>query len=101
MAEYIKRDDALNFEMEIEADPSEIQAITKGMALYSEYIKDIPAVDVAPIKHAKWEQTYKLLNYECSNCNNEIELGKRFFMQILCGTIFYCPYCGARMDGDK
>ena len=46
MAEYIKRDDALNFEMEIEADPSEIQAITKGMALYSEYIKSIPTLQL-------------------------------------------------------
>lgn len=45
-AEYIKREDALYFEMEIEADPEDIQAITKGMALYGEYIKSIPAADV-------------------------------------------------------
>ena len=44
--EYISREEALNFELEVEADPEDIQAITKGMALYAEYIKSIPAADV-------------------------------------------------------
>ena len=46
MTEYISREEALNFELEIEAKPDDIQAITKGMALYAEYIKSIPAADV-------------------------------------------------------
>lgn len=50
MDDYISREAALNFEMEIEADPDEIQAITKGMALYADYIKSIPAVDVVERK---------------------------------------------------
>ena len=50
MDDYISREDALNFEMEIEADPDEIQAITKGMALYADYIKKVPAADVTERK---------------------------------------------------
>ena len=48
--EYISRKEALNFELEVEADPEDIQAITKGMALYAEYIKSIPAADVVEKK---------------------------------------------------
>ena len=47
--EYISREDALNFETKTTAAPSEIQAISKGMALYAEHIKAIPAADVVPV----------------------------------------------------
>lgn len=63
-AEYIKREDALNFEMEIEADPDEIQAITKGMSLYAEYIKSIPAADVVKRRKRKQHKTHR----GCSTC---------------------------------
>ena len=49
MTEYISREAALNFEAEIDADPAEIQAISRGMALYAEHIKALPAADVAPV----------------------------------------------------
>lgn len=51
--DYIRRYDALNFEMDIEADPDEIQAITKGMALMSEYIKGLPTADVVEVVRCK------------------------------------------------
>lgn len=44
--DYISREEALNFELEVEAEPEDIQAITKGMALYADYIKKIPVADV-------------------------------------------------------
>lgn len=43
---YISREEALNFELSVEAEPEDIQAITKGMALYADYIKKIPVADV-------------------------------------------------------
>ena len=49
MDEYISREKALNFEAEIDADPDEIQAISRGMALYAEHIKALPAADVAEV----------------------------------------------------
>ena len=55
MTEYIDREAALNFEMDIEANPEDIQAISTGMSMYAEYIKTIPAADVAPVKHmSEW-----------------------------------------------
>lgn len=49
MKEYIPREDALNFETKITAAPSDIQAISQGMALYAEHIKAIPAADVVEV----------------------------------------------------
>ena len=47
MAYYIKRDDALEFEAEIEVDtPEELQAVMKGMALYAEHIKKLPCIAI-------------------------------------------------------
>lgn len=94
MTDYISREDALNFEMEIEADPEEIQAISKGMALYGEYIKSIPAADVVERKHWKWKDVwhdfFKSNVQMCSNCKG-----------ISAFETNYCPNCGAEMRGDS
>lgn len=66
VVEYIKREEALNFEMEIEADPDEIQAITKGMALYSEYIKNLPAWQLLDVEEFEDNMRRK----HCRNCND-------------------------------
>lgn len=100
MTDYISREDALNFEMEIEADPEEIQAISKGMALYGEYIKSIPVADVAERKRGEWieEALCSTSGYgvyhvsRCSECRSaEPMLSRKNF----------CPNCGAQMEsGD-
>lgn len=46
MKEYILKEDALNFEMEIEATQEDIQSITEGMSIYAEYIKNLPTVTI-------------------------------------------------------
>lgn len=91
MTEYISREEALNFELEIEAKPDDIQAITKGMALYAEHIKNIPAADVVEKKIGEWVNVWHdFFNSEvqmCSNCNG-ISVYKTNF----------CQYCGATMN---
>lgn len=70
MTDYISREAAMNFELSVKADPAEIQAITKGMALYAEHISSIPAADVAPVVHGRWiERPYLLgTTIYCSRC---------------------------------
>lgn len=96
MTDYISREDALNFEMEIEADPEEIQAITKGMALYGEYIKSIPAAEFVGRKRGEWieEALCSTSGYgvyhvsRCSECRSA---------EPMLSRKNYCPNCGAWM----
>lgn len=57
-------------------------------------LHDLPAADVAPVVHGKWNVSGGLL--ECQNCGEIYSTlggneGKAWN---------YCPNCGARMDGD-
>ena len=95
MTEYISREDALNFEMEIEAEPEEIQAVTKGMALYAEHIKKLPPVAVVEPKTGTWiemddENAVPFMSpkYYCSCCEDWNTYGPSD----------YCPNCGAKME---
>lgn len=98
MAEYISKEKALNFEMEIEAAPDEIPAISKGIAYYFDYIESIQTTDVEERKTGTWIVDRKygndVLSNErmviCSNCLKGIFWGKQN----------YCPNCGARMVTD-
>jgi hypothetical protein len=74
--------------------------------MYSQ-IKDLPAVDAAPVVHAHWIETKipanttghggvgqdKKNGWLCSNC-------RCVFDSKLLWCQNYCPNCGARMDGD-
>ena len=70
-------------------DPvDDIVFLAKGVDL-------IPTADVAEVRHGKWEYigTDKNGNvFRCSNCTNRIGLDKQ---------TYYCPNCGAKMDGGK
>ena len=53
-------------------------------------IDRIPAADVAPVRHGRWnEKMFRGLPlFECSACGISNPWGKTF----------YCPTCGAKMD---
>ena len=56
-------------------------------------ILDIPAADVAPVKHGHWvkEKPDVLIHWHCSVCKNCYYLEEP--------NANYCPNCGAKMDG--
>lgn len=56
-------------------------------------IDNFPTVDVAPVRHGHWEQgdIYDIGDV-CSLCQYDSN-------REPC-TYKYCPWCGARMDGD-
>ena len=61
-----------------------------GIEMVLEYAKNIPAADVAPVRHGRWIDAREYCgDYMCSNC------------EALYGTnkFNYCPNCGAKMDG--
>lgn len=65
-------------------------------------IKELPAVDAAPVVHGRWsekrwitEDDWGVINHRaivCSACKREIADGER---------TCYCPNCGAKMDKEK
>lgn len=58
-------------------------------------LDNLPAADVAPVVHGRWEWITENL-YKCSHCYT-----KTVVDEFLNETLYmYCPYCGARMDGE-
>lgn len=59
-------------------------------------ITDIELSDVQPVKHGKWLHINNGIIF-CSECEHEAYWDTDYGQQLF----DYCPYCGARMDGDK
>lgn len=55
-------------------------------------IENAPALDVAPVVHARWE--YLFGDYYCTNCDKKLRRSSRTKRPK------YCERCGARMDGE-
>lgn len=87
MDEYIKRDDALQV---IES----CAGWSRPLESAYEDIQAIPAADVAPVVHGKWENVPGNGVYDtiCTYCG--FHLGIRFYPSE------YCPNCGAKMDKE-
>lgn len=86
MDDYIKREQALKL---IESGGT--WGWSKN-ALYDE-MKNLPAADVAPVVHAKWERLNNTQKHYCPEC------GMDFDLYACIRKLFnYCPNCGAKMD---
>ena len=57
-------------------------------------IKNIPAADVAPVRHGRWvkEKRDVLIHWHCSACR------ECYFLDV--PNAKYCPHCGCKMDMD-
>ena len=89
MAEYIER------EAELREAESRIMLGASAAAVY-ESILDVPAADVAPVRHGKWEWDTEDI-YRCSNCAQKSRV-KEVMGRPAWG---YCPNCGAMMEGGS
>lgn len=94
MAEYIEREDLLElYRMD---DPVLNENGHVPLPVIRQNIMDIPAADVAPVRHGRWEPG----NPICPVCG-----GDKF--KDLDADIWsdwqpdFCPNCGAKMDGGE
>ena len=101
MAEYIEREALRNSIESIDlynvykgklttGAPNIENALYKASSIYA-VINNAPSADVAPVRHGRWVDNGipdSILN-GCSVCG------------FTCGSssFFYCPNCGAKMDG--
>lgn len=97
MAEYIERAELMKFPIRIDHYDKEHGNVNfvYGVETVLEYAENIPAADVVPVVHGRWDArimkdigTYTV--YWCSECNNF-----SYYKHT------YCPNCGAKMkDGE-
>lgn len=106
MADYIDREAAKVFFMNMDAGRRCPCSTLLTPEEFTEYLDEIPTADVAPVVHGRWESyTYSCycgtdeygepvcrdgVVYYCSNpkCRRETVIKEN-----------YCPNCGAKMDG--
>ena len=79
----------------LKATHSEIYWTESQQAAVRSFLVQQPRVDAVEVTHGKWIDEYPYVR--CSECNAE---------WINCRTdnepkmFYYCPNCGAKMDGD-
>ena len=118
MTEYIERDTAIKRIKEyalsvfgIDLDNSQEYAgrslpenYCEGLYEATELIDDLPAADVAPVRHGRWERIgikgrKGLPIYPCCSACGTVSAAFRSEWEGLRGPWKYCPNCGCRMDG--
>ena len=86
--EYIERRMAYSLAKKVcEAVDSNPRVLLPQIIL--DLIDDVPTADVQPVRHGRW--LYDEGDFDCSECDGIVE--RRVYN--------YCPWCGAKMDGDK
>ena len=94
MDEYIKREDLL--ELYRIDDPVLNENGHVPLPVIRQNIMDIPAADVAPVRHGRWEPG----NPICPVCGGD--KFKDLDADIWCDWMpDFCPNCGAKMDGGE
>ena len=90
MAEYFERDAVIDL----------ITRRYENPEICTQEINSIPAADVAPVVHGRWEPCFDencrcLWGFgKCSNC------GQEYYAHAI-DHYKYCPICGAKMDGGN
>ena len=99
MAEYIRRDYAIDAALDVYYDTPDIDL--SGEKFEAAILK-IPAADVAPVRHGRWISLTDCSNagVYCSVCHKKVY--KEDY--AICNRknklrSDYCPNCGAKMDG--
>lgn len=64
-------------------------------------IDDAPTIEAEPVKHAHWEEKQDMNGdtyYQCTNCKEDFVLVEGTPKDNL---YYYCPNCGAIMNGGE
>lgn len=101
MTEYITKEQAWEI-VKIVARHGGVDSIINA----DKRLAAMPAADVAPVVHARWETPMALI--QCSHCGFGMFPDGYYFDHGVCvhanESWFrpdYCPQCGARMDGEE
>lgn len=81
MADFISREAAIKA-----LQPTHAPAINEVLA---SVLRRVPAADVAPVRHGRWEWDRRVEAYRCSSCKRHNA-----------DRTAYCPNCGADLRED-
>ena len=70
------------------------KAILKADPKLAYCIDSIPSVDAVEVVHGRWIDAYGIPKSKCENCGVA-------FSRVMDGDCYYCPNCGAKMDGGN
>lgn len=95
MAEYIERDAVIR-DLE-EAEKHKGMGMVVAQTL-KQYVKRVPAADVAPVVHAKW--VFNGICTSCSACGSN-KPTKAHDHKLASREVRFCYFCGAKMDLEE
>lgn len=97
MAEYLNREVIMKFPIRKDhCDKKHAnEHFINGIESVLEYVENLPAADVAPVRHGKWKYYHKQNIAVCTECSFERNLDDNF------GRAVSCPNCGANMGGGE
>lgn len=90
MDEYISRHEAIRA---VQLSYGNYEATRKA-------IFELPAADVAPVRHGRWKYNTDFQVWNCSECGENPHKGTGV-VAVEEKLPAYCPHCGARMDGAE
>ena len=93
MTEYIEREYAVDAVVDVYYDTPDINLSCEK---FEAAILEIPAADVAPVRHGRWihERTEGGFHiWRCNQCGRGVNDNPE-------GVDLYCYHCGAKMDGS-
>ena len=93
MAKYINLEELMKFPIRRNHYDKEHgnEHFIYGIETVLEYAENLPAADVAPVRHGRWEYgDYYDIGDVCSEC--------LWDSQMVQPSYRYCPNCGAKMD---
>ena len=97
MKEHIEREAILSYP--IRADHCDKKNANEhfifGIESVMEFVENLPAADVAEVRHGRWEEASDGDGVVCSECGTD-------FCTMIHETekFRFCPNCGARMDKE-
>lgn len=100
MAEYIEREAAKDELLSWSVCINHPEHLMRDDAMH--VLDNIPAADVAPVRHARWDDSGRYTfpgggtAVRCTECGCALTVSEYHL-----NNWNYCPVCGAKMDGDK
>ena len=95
MAKYINLEELMKFPIRRNHYDKEHgnEDFIYGIETVLEYAENLPAADVAPVRHGEWLYgDYYDIGDVCSECDWDSEMTHPSYR--------YCPNCGTKMDGE-